>query len=78
MRRFPESRYVDQAQFMIGYIHDQNGDFERARLAYSKVISQYPQSELVDDAKVSIANLGKSLESWLLPGSSSADTATGP
>ena len=77
IRRFPQSRYVDQAQFMIGYIHDQNGDYAQARTAYRKVIRLYPHSDLVDDAEISIANLGRSLETWLLPDSSATDTTQG-
>lgn len=63
--RFPQSRYCTQAQFMIGYIHDQLGDYEQARVAYQQVIDTYPNSELVDDAKFSIENLGKSPDQWL-------------
>ena len=64
--RFPQSRYCVQAQFMIGYIHDQLGDYKQARLAYQQVIDTYPNSELADDAEFSIANLGKTPEQWLL------------
>ena len=63
--RFPKSRYCVQAQFMIGYIYDQLGDYKQARVAYQQVIDTYPNSELVDDAKFSIANLGKAPEQWL-------------
>ena len=63
--RFPQSRYCVQAQFMIGYIHDQLGDYEQARVAYQQVIDTYPNSELVDDAKFSIENLGKVPDQWL-------------
>ena len=62
---------------MIGYIHDQNGDYAQARTAYRKVIRLYPHSDLVDDAEISIANLGRSLETWLLPDSSATDTTQG-
>ena len=64
--RFPQSRYCAQAQFMIGYIYDQLGDYKQARLAYQQVIDTYPDSELADDADFSIANLGKTPEQWLL------------
>ena len=64
IRRFPKSRYSDQAQFMIGYTYDQQGLLDKAREAYQKVIDNFPDSELVDDAKISIANLGKPPEAW--------------
>ena len=65
--RFPKSRYCPQAQFMIGYIFDQSGDQEQAKIAYQKVIDNYPTSELADDAKISIENMGKAPEQWLFP-----------
>jgi TolA-binding protein len=71
IRRFPKSRYSDQAQFMIGYTFDQQGLMEKARAAYQKVINNFPGSDLVDDAKISIANLGKPPEAWF-PADSSA------
>ena len=74
IRRFPDSRYVAQAQFMIGYIYDQGGSYEQARAAYQQVIERYPNSDLVDDATKSIENLGKPLETWIFPDSPPADT----
>ena len=64
VRRFPESRFAPQAQFMVGYVFDQRGQIDEAREAYKKVIDRYPKSDLVDDAKVSIVNLGKPPEAW--------------
>ena len=70
--RFPESRYADQAQFMIGYAYDLQGKFEKAREAYQKVIDMFPGSELNDDAAISIRNLGKPPEDWFPVDSTSA------
>jgi len=67
IKEFPNSRFCAQAQFMIAYIYDQDGNFEQAKGAYQKVIENYPDSELVDDAKISIANMGKTPETWLFP-----------
>lgn len=67
LKQFPDSRYCPQAQFMIAYIYDQAGDYDRARTAYQKVLDLYPDSELVDDARISIKNLGKAPEQWLFP-----------
>ncbi len=72
VRRFPESRYADQAQFMIGYAYDLQGKFEEAREAYQKVIDMFPESELYDDATISIRNLGKPPEEWFPVDSTSA------
>ena len=65
--RFPNSRHVDQAQFMVGYIYDQQGQLDLAREAYLKLIREYPRSDLLDDARISIQNLGKAPEAWLFP-----------
>jgi len=75
IRFFPTSRYADQAQFMVGYIFDLDGKYEQAGAAYQKVIDGYPGSDLVDDARVSIANLGKPPEAWIPPDSTTAGTA---
>ena len=77
IQRLPNSRYCDHAQFMIGYIYDQEGKYDPARAAYQKVIQEYPTSELADDAHISIQNLGKAPELWLFPDSASVDTALG-
>jgi TolA-binding protein len=73
LARFPESRYCAQAQFMIGYIYDQSGEEQKARSAYQKVIRKYPHSDLVDDARISIQNMGKTPERWLFPDSTSVN-----
>lgn len=78
IRRFPNSRYATQAQFMIGYIYDQAKNYEQARIAYRKVIERYPESDLVDDSEKSIENLGKPLEAWIFPESSSVSTTQIP
>ncbi len=74
VRRFPESRYADQAQFMVGYAYDLQGKYERAREAYQKVIDKFPDSELNDDAAISIRNLGKPPEQWFPVDSTSTAT----
>ena len=76
LKRLPDSRYCPQAQFMIGYIHDQDGRFDAARQAYQSVIDSYPASELADDAKVSIANMGKTPKQWLFPGNANTDSTS--
>ncbi len=71
--RFPNSRYVDQAQFMVGYIHEEQGRLDLAREAYLKLIEAYPESDLIDDARASVENLGKVPEAWLFPDSAHAE-----
>lgn len=75
IKRFPDSRFCAQAQFMVAYIYDQDGKFENAKVAYQKVIENYPESELVDDAHISIQNMGKTPETWLFPETALRDSS---
>jgi tetratricopeptide (TPR) repeat protein len=74
IKKFPESRFCAQAQFMIAYIYDQDGEYEKAKVAYQKVIENYAGSELVDDAQISIQNIGKTPETWLFPETNTSET----
>ncbi|MFT5366491.1 MAG: TolA-binding protein [Candidatus Latescibacterota bacterium] len=75
IQHFPDSRFCAQAQFMIAYIYDQDGEYEKAKVAYQKVIENYAQSELADDAQISIQNMGKTPETWLFPETVSRDSS---
>lgn len=66
LAEYPKSEYCDEAQFMIGFIYeDELRDLERARQAYQRVIDSYPQSELAASAKILLPNLGRSPEEWV-------------
>jgi parvulin-like peptidyl-prolyl isomerase len=50
--RYGDSKYGEQAQFMIGFIYaDELKDRERARTVLREVIERYPNSDLVDSAR---------------------------
>lgn len=66
LQTYPQSEVAYQAQFMIGFIYEENLlDYERAKAAYQKVIANYPDSDLVDDAKTSLAHIGVPPEKWV-------------
>jgi hypothetical protein len=58
IKKFPDSKYASQAQFMIGFIYSEElEDYRRAQVAFRIVVEQYPESELVDSAKWMIENM---------------------
>jgi peptidyl-prolyl cis-trans isomerase C len=58
LKKFPESKYASQAQFMIGFIYSEElKDYTKAEGAFKVVIEKYPDSELVDSAKWMIRNM---------------------
>jgi TolA-binding protein len=58
LKKFPESKYASQAQFMIGFIYSEElKDFAKAEEAFKVVIEKYPDSELVDSAKWMMKNM---------------------
>ena len=63
---YPDSQYGDEAQFMIGFIYEENlGELERAKEAYQKVIDRYPDSELAISARQLLPHVGKAAEEWV-------------
>lgn len=58
LRKFPESKYASQAQFMIGFVcSEELKDYQKAEEAFKVVIEKYPKSELVDSAKWMLKNM---------------------
>ncbi len=64
--KYPNSRFGYQSQFMIGFVYEEMlNDHENAKLAYQKVIDNYPDSDLADDAEVMLAHIGRDPEEWI-------------
>jgi hypothetical protein len=58
LKKFPESKYASQAQFMIGFIYSEElKDFAKAEEVFKVVVQKYKDSELVDSAKWMIKNM---------------------
>jgi outer membrane protein assembly factor BamD (BamD/ComL family) len=52
--------------FMQAYVYENSlQDYGKAKTVYTEFIRKYPESELVEDARISIRNLGKSPEEIL-------------
>lgn len=62
-RDFSDHSKMPYCIFFQAFIFEnQMNNLEKAEQYYNKFINDYPNHELVDDAKTSIKNLGKSLE----------------
>ena len=72
----PFSEYGQLAQYKLGLAHFALGDYEAAVSAFEQVVSRYPDSPLVDDARFQIAQA--SLKGVFRPGydQSPTDQAT--
>ena len=58
LKKFPDSKYASQAQFMIGFIYSEElKDYAKAEEAFKVVVEKYPNSELVDSAKWMTTNM---------------------
>ena len=64
LKDYPQSGWVPMSLFLMGsYVYDEQlNDTARAHVAYQKLIDNYPNSELVDDAQKSIEYLGMTPE----------------
>jgi len=63
LTEYPDNEHAYKAQFMIGFIFNESlKDTTKARAAFGKVINNYPQNDLTDDATWMIENLNKGPE----------------
>ncbi|UCE18294.1 MAG: tetratricopeptide repeat protein [Gemmatimonadota bacterium] len=64
LAEYPENeKYAYKAQFMIGFIYNESlKDTAMARQAFKKVLADYPENDLSDDARWMIENLDKGPE----------------
>lgn len=66
LREYPGSDQADEAQFMIAFIYEEYlQDLDQARLAYQRVIDNYPDSELAASARRLLPNVGRDPEEWV-------------
>lgn len=54
--KFPNSKYIDESQYVIGWIDFQQNKFDEAIQSYKKLIEKYPNSELRPIAEYSIGD----------------------
>jgi hypothetical protein len=62
---FSNTSHYPMAVFMKAFVFEEAKDTAMARKYYEHFIKENPNHELVDDAQISIKNLGKSLEEIL-------------
>jgi TolA-binding protein len=61
--KYPKHKIAEEALFLQAYVYENSiQDNDKAKVAYTKFIEFYPNSELAEDAKLSIENLGKTPE----------------
>ena len=62
LKQYPQSKWAPNALLLLGsYVYnDQLNDTAQAHVALQRLIDEYPESELVDDAQRSIEYLGLS------------------
>lgn len=66
IEKYSKSRVAEEALFLQGYVYENSmQDYASAKKIYEQFIQTYPNSELAEDAKMAIANLGKSPEEAL-------------
>lgn len=54
---YPESHYVDDAQFGIGMAYLEEGNYEKAEEAFRSLVQNYPQSDLVPSVYLKLGNI---------------------
>ena len=55
LAKFPEGEYADNAQYWLGEAYKVNKEIDSAKAAFTKVITQYPDSPKVPDAILKLA-----------------------
>lgn len=66
IEKYPSSRVSEEALFLQGYVYENSmQDYAKAKQTYEQFMLKYPNSELAEDAKMAIRNLGKSPEQAL-------------
>lgn len=63
---YPKHHYAEEALFLTGFVYENHiGDLEKAKATYQEFINKYPNSELAEDAKITIQHLGMPAEEIL-------------
>jgi tetratricopeptide (TPR) repeat protein len=54
LRDFPDYKFNDAAQYLLGYCHEKQNEFEASLLTYQELIDRYPKSRFATEAWVRI------------------------
>jgi len=75
-KKYPDSKFTVQSQFLIGFFYaNELRDFDKAREAYTTFLQKYPNSDLADDVKWELDNLGKDPSQVIFPSASVSEKA---
>ncbi len=60
---YPKHKIAEEALFLQAYVYENSmADFAKAKQTYNAFIAKYPNSDLAEDARLAIQNMGKSPE----------------
>jgi len=63
LQKYPQNEHNYKAQFMIGFIYSEElNDLGQAKVAMQKVVDNYPDCDLADDALWMLEHMGENLE----------------
>lgn len=63
LKKYPNNEHNYKAQFMIGFIlSEELNEYDKAREAMQKVVDNYPDCDLADDARWMLDHMGEDLE----------------
>jgi tetratricopeptide (TPR) repeat protein len=54
LRDFPDYKFNDAAQYLLGYCHEKQNEFDASLLTYQELIDRYPKSRFATEAWVRI------------------------
>jgi len=63
IEKYPRHKLCEEAYFLQGYIYENSlNNLTKAKEVYTTFLQKYPKSELAEDARLALENLGKSPE----------------
>ena len=63
LQKYPQNEHNYKAQFMIGFIYSEElNDLDQAKDAMQKVVDDYSDCDLADDARWMLDHMGENLE----------------
>ena len=63
LQKYPQNEHNYKAQFMIGFIYSEElNDLDQAKDAMQKVVDNYSDCDLADDARWMLDHMGENLE----------------
>jgi hypothetical protein len=65
INKYPANEFAEDATFLLAFTYENNlNDLTNARKYYEQFLKNFPKGELAEEARLSIANLGKTTEEF--------------